>query len=34
MKKEPQWYAMETEVADEVLKKAVEDQGYQVENIQ
>ncbi len=25
---------METEVADEVLKKAVEDQGYQVENIQ
>ena len=26
--------SMETEVADEVLKKAVEDQGYQVENIQ
>ena len=25
---------METEVADELLKKAVEDQGYQVENIQ
>lgn len=25
---------IETEVADEVLKKAVEDQGYQVENIQ
>ena len=26
--------SMETEVADEVLKKAVEDQGHQVENIQ
>ena len=26
--------SMETEVADEVLKKAVQDQGYQVENIQ
>ena len=25
--------SMETEVADEVLKKAVEDQGYQVENL-